>query len=338
MAAKERKRGERANGNPDPERRLHKEVDCPRTDALPLSGRPPSHPQAQYACASSLQPATLRSEKNQRGSVDDGAEGRASSLGPGDKSVNEADRDDRAGTVRDGSVVANRRQNDDAANQRDNDELKDRHLPTRPAAQDTNDHKQEKVTENSVNNSAHGTFTWLMGKSRERQRCERQPQPLPAPAERRHEYPETKVAWRTPPRRVWLSREGIRDAVSAYNGTSWLGGDTLIAKVFNEALTYKELNLATPDGCGTERNGHDRRCAGALNALVLHIKRLIRRVELRFRQVSAPKDAEHVGQPESTRRQPRSLVRSATSVFENSGLPQLQWRHLPWKQSLRSAH
>lgn len=234
---------------------------------------------------------------------------------------------------RDGSVVANRRQNDDAANQKDNDELKDRHLPTRPAAQDTNDHKQEKVTENSVNNSAHGTFTWLMGKSRERQRCERQPQPLPAPAERRHEYPETKVAWRTPPLRVWLSREGIRDAVSAYNGTSWLGGDTLIAKVFNEALTYKELNLATPDGCGTERNGHDRRCAGALNALVLHIKRLIRRVELRFRQ-----DAEHVGQPESTRRQPRSLVRSATSVFENSGLPQLQWRHLPWKQNLRSAH
>lgn len=30
-------------------------------------------------------------------------------------------------------------------------------------------------------------------------------------------------------------------------------GDTLIAEVFNEALTYKELNLAIPDGCGTEK-------------------------------------------------------------------------------------
>ncbi len=73
--------------------------------------------------------------------------------------MEEADGEDGEAAVGDRAILADRGEDDDAANEEDDDELKEGHLSAGAAGEDANSEQEKEVADDGVKDGGHGDET-----------------------------------------------------------------------------------------------------------------------------------------------------------------------------------
>ena len=94
-------------------------------------------------------------QQSEWGAIDDSSEARKLAFDAGHEIVHKADGENRSCAIGDRAILPDRAQDNDAANQEYDDKLKECQLPAWPPAKQADDDKQEKISENRVDDGGH---------------------------------------------------------------------------------------------------------------------------------------------------------------------------------------